>query len=178
MRRPSNIAVVSRRWNCPNLPAFVQARPAAMVAIHSDAELEALKALLIAGHSQSEIGVWLGMRRPVLQGLVQRLKRQGVAVPRSRSGPKPVTIMPPKPVPTVAFEPLAATAAPLLDLADNACRWPVAGEGRATLFCGADRDGHASYCRQHAARSVAVEAPGVFVRARSMARATECKGYS
>jgi biotin operon repressor len=81
-------------WNRPNLPAFVQARPAAMVAIHSDAELEALKALLIAGHSQSEIGVWLGMRRPVLQGLVQRLKRQGVAVPRSRSGPKPVTIMP------------------------------------------------------------------------------------
>ena len=151
-----------------------------MAAIHSAAELEALKALLAAGLSRSEIGARLGLRRSVLCWLVHRLKRKGVVLPRSRPGPKPKTITPPKPLPTIAFELLTATAAPLLELDDNACRWPVAGEGRATLFCGAGRGGswHASYCRHHAARSVAVEAPGVFVRARSMARATECKGYS
>ena len=49
----------------------------------------------------------------------------------------------------------ATTAVPLFELADNGCRWPVAGEGRATLFCGAGRDGHRSYCRQHTLRSVA-----------------------
>ena len=151
-----------------------------MAAIHSAAELEALKALLAAGLSRSEIGARLGLRRSVLCWLVHRLKRKGVVLPRSRPGPKPKTITPPKPLPTIAFEPLTATAAPLLKLDDNACRWPVAGEGRATLFCGAGRGGswHASYCRHHAARSVAVDAPEVFVRARSMVRATECKGYS
>jgi len=156
-------------------------RHPAMAAIHSAAELEALKTLLIAGLSRSEIGARLGLRRSVVCALVHRLKRDGVALRRSRPGPKPSpSITPPKPVPTIAFEPLAATAAPLLELADHACRWPVAGEGRATLFCGAGRGGswHASYCRHLAARSVAVEAPGVFVRARSMVRATECKGYS
>ena len=154
-------------------------RHPAMAAIHSAAELEALKTLLIAGLSRSEIGARLGLRRSVVCALVHRLKRDGVALRRSRPGPKPSpSITPPKPVPTIAFEPIAATAAPLHELADTACRWPVGGTGIGTLFCGAGRDGHPSYCRQHAARSVVVEAPGVFVRARSMARATECKGYS
>jgi hypothetical protein len=60
---------------------------------------------------------------------------------------------------------VTANAVPLLELADNACHWPVSGEGRATLFCGADRNGswHASYCRHHAARSVMVEEPRPFV---------------
>jgi hypothetical protein len=62
-------------------------------------------------------------------------------------------------------EPPPANAVPLLGLGDNACHWPVAGERLATLFCGADRGGsdHPSYCRHHAARSVAVDGPGVFV---------------
>src|SRR6516164_3737846 len=96
-----------------------------MAAIHSAAELEALKTLLIAGLSRSEIGARLGLRRSVVCALVHRLKRDGVALPRSRPGPKPVIITPPKPVPAIAFEPLTATAAPLLELDDNACRWPV-----------------------------------------------------
>jgi hypothetical protein len=57
-----------------------------------------------------------------------------------------------------------AIAVPLIELADNACHWPMSGEGRSTLFCGADRGGssHVSYCRHHAARSVLlVDAPGV-----------------
>jgi hypothetical protein len=46
---------------------------------------------------------------------------------------------------------------PLVELGDHACHWPVAGEGRATLFCGADRGGHRSYCRQHVLRSIRVD---------------------
>jgi hypothetical protein len=49
-------------------------------------------------------------------------------------------------------------------LADNACHWPVAGSGAETLFCNASRNGswHPSYCRHHAARSVAIDGPRVF----------------
>ena len=136
-----------------------------MASLHPQAEVERIKTLLIAGLSWSEIGARLGLTRSVVCSLVHRMKRDGVALPRSRPGPKPSpSITPPKPVPTIAFEPLAATAAPLLELADHACRWPVAGEGRATLFCGAGRDGHPSYCRHHAARSVAVECAGTVPR--------------
>jgi hypothetical protein len=134
---------------------FVQARR--MATLHPQARIECIKTLLIAGRSRSEIGARLGLRRSVVCALVHRLKRDGVALPRSRPGPKPVIITPPKPVPAIAFEPLTAAAAPLLELDDNACRWPVAGEGRTTLFCGAGRSGHPSYCRQHAMRSVVVE---------------------
>ena len=49
----------------------------AMAAIHSAAELEALKALLAAGLSRSEIGARLGLRRSVLCWLVHRLQAQG-----------------------------------------------------------------------------------------------------
>jgi hypothetical protein len=50
---------------------------------------------------------------------------------------------------------------PLTELGDNACHWPVAGEGVATMFSGADRGGnsHPWYCRLHAMRSVAVSKP-------------------
>ena len=111
----------------------------AMAAIHSAAELEALKALLAAGLSRSEIGARLGLRRSVLCWLVHRLKRKGVVLPRSRPGPKPKTITPPKPLPTIAFEPLTATAAPLLELDDNACRWPVCSAAPVAAAAGTRR---------------------------------------
>jgi hypothetical protein len=142
---------------------FVQARR--MATLHQQAEVERIKTLLIAGLSRSEIGAQLGLTRSVVCWLVRRMKRDGVALPRSRPGPKPPpSITPPKPVPTIAFAPLAATAAPLLELDDNACRWPVIGEGCTTLFCSAGRDGHPSYCRHHASRSVAVECAGTIPR--------------
>jgi hypothetical protein len=45
-----------------------------------------------------------------------------------------------------------------LDL-DACCQWPISGEGRATPFCGANRNDsdHPSYCQHHAARSIKVE---------------------
>ena len=105
---------------------FVQARR--MATLHPQARIECIKALLIAGRSRSEIGARLGLRRSVVRALLHRRKRDGVGLPRSRPRPKPVIITPPKPVPAIAFEPLTATAAPLLELGDNACRWPVIGE--------------------------------------------------
>jgi hypothetical protein len=50
---------------------------------------------------------------------------------------------------------------------------PVTGEGLATLFCNASKDGssHRSYCPHHAARSIAVDEPVVFVRPKMVASA-------
>ena len=69
-------------------------------------------------------------------------------------------------------------AASKIELDDNACHWPVAGEG--TLFCGADRNGswHPSYCRHHAARSVAVDVPGVLVRPNAHVRYSAHNGLN
>jgi transposase len=89
---------------------FVQARR--MATLHSQARIEYVKTLLIAGRSRSEIGARLGLRRSVVSALVHRLKRDGVALPRSRPGPKPVIITPPKPVPEVC-----RSASPLDDIA-------------------------------------------------------------
>jgi hypothetical protein len=69
---------------------FVQARR--MATLHPQARIECIKTLLIAGRSRSEIGARLGLRRSVVCALVHRLKRDGVALPRSRPGPKPVII--------------------------------------------------------------------------------------
>jgi hypothetical protein len=77
-------------WNWFQCMRFVQARR--MATLHPQARIECIKALLIAGRSRSEIGARLGLRRSVVCALVHRLKRDGVALPRSRPGPKPVII--------------------------------------------------------------------------------------
>ena len=125
---------------------FVQARR--MASLHPPADLESIKALMASGLSRAEIGNRLGMSRSAVSGLVFRMQH-AVLPPR----PKPVQHV--RSAKKVAASEPATTAVPLLELADHACRWPVAGEGRATLFCGAGRDGHRSYCRQHTLRSVA-----------------------
>jgi hypothetical protein len=151
------------------MPAVIQATP--NVAFHpqpSPAELQSIRTLLGAGLSRRQVGIRMNLTRAAVSAIVYRMKKRGMVLPpRAKPGPKIIARS--KPLPTFAVEPLTATAATLLDLDHNACRWPLAGEGRETLFCGADRDGHRSYCRQHAARSVVVEAPGVCVRPRVMA---------
>jgi hypothetical protein len=86
--------------------------------------------------------------------------RKAQAQPKPK--PKPMKAQP-KPVKVklaVVPPPLPATGAPLHELADAACHWPMSGEGHATLFCGALRNGsgHPSYCHQHAIRSIAIGA--------------------
>jgi hypothetical protein len=123
-----------------------------MASLHPPADIESVKALLACGLSRAEIGNRLGMTRSAVSGLVFRMQH-AAAVPPPR--PKPVQHV--RLAKKIAASEPATTAVPLLELADHACRWPVAGEGRATLFCGAHRGGRASYCLQHAARSVRIE---------------------
>lgn len=41
----------------------------------------------------------------------------------------------------------------VLDLTEHTCKWPVQGEGSATLFCGVAKDRHAGpYCPEHSRR--------------------------
>ena len=151
------------------------------MAIHQPATIDNLRALLAEGLSRSQIGARLGMTCGAVKGLVFRMQRGGVVVPRSL----PARRVPVKAKPQPQYDhsmrstgtcdlpvEVTANAVPLIALGDHGCHWPVAGEGIGTLFCGADRGGHASYCRHHAARSVAVEEPGVFVRPRVMALAS------
>jgi hypothetical protein len=144
-----------------------------MTFTHSQTELDNVRAMLAAGRSLSQIGKACGMTRSAASGLVHRMKtaKSGMAVPSRlrRVKPKPRIVRPPQQQRSsgmcdLPVEPIPATAVTLIELGDNGCHWPVAGEGVATLFCGADRDGswHASYCRHHQARSVAIDGPRVF----------------
>jgi hypothetical protein len=72
-------------WNWFQCMRFVQARR--MATLHPQARIECIKTLLIDGRSRSEIGARLGLKRSVVCALVHRLKRDGVALPRSRPGP-------------------------------------------------------------------------------------------
>lgn len=42
---------------------------------------------------------------------------------------------------------------PLLSLKYSHCRWPIAGEGADTAFCGHRKEGESSYCAHHSARA-------------------------
>jgi hypothetical protein len=140
----------------------VQAR---RMAIHQSTDIDNVRALLAAGLSRSQIGDRLGMTRSTVGGLIYRMKAKGVAVPRRLPRPQSVKAKPQcdhsmrstgtRDLPVE----VTADAVPLIDISPRGCHWPVAGEGIATLFCGADRGGHRSYCRQHAMRSVRVDEP-------------------
>lgn len=41
----------------------------------------------------------------------------------------------------------------LMDLTEHTCKWPVSGQGSATLFCGAHSPGRSTpYCPEHSER--------------------------
>ena len=152
-----------------------------MTLTHSQADIESIKALLANGLSYAAVGCQLGMTKSAVSGLMHRLKNP----PQKDKGSRRRTM--PRPPPSRRTTPTAsgmrdlpvetpANAVPLIELGDNGCHWPVAGEGVAALFCNADRGGssHVSYCRHHAARSVrVVDEPGAVpvVRAKLMAAA-------
>ena len=150
-------------------------RPRIMAFLHSQAELDSIKALLGKGLSLSQIGTQLGLTRSTVSGVAYRMKNGGgMAKPRrpwqrAKPKPKPVIVRPPQPQRSTGMcdlpiEPVPATAVPLIELGDNGCHWPVGpGTGTSTLFCNAERSGHVSYCRHHAARSVRVDKPRLFV---------------
>ncbi len=65
--------------------------------------------------------------------------------PKVAPSPQPVFEMPPAP---------EALGLRLVDLDVNDCRWPVSGDGAATLFCGHPSTGDSSYCAHHRFRSL------------------------
>jgi hypothetical protein len=142
----------------------VKAGISRMVALHhSAAEVEAVRALVASGHSLSQIGDRMGITRAAASGIVHRMQRNGI-VPRHRTSPprlKPMIVKPPifrsQPI-TVIVEAIPATAVRLTEL--EGCHWPVGtSTGIDQLFCNAERSGHKSYCRRHAARSIRIDQP-------------------
>jgi hypothetical protein len=51
-----------------------------------------------------------------------------------------------------------ATAATLIELNDNQCRWIVSGNSAAVMMCGDQIESGSSYCLHHRLRSIKVEA--------------------
>jgi hypothetical protein len=107
--------------------------------------------------SRAQTATALGLPRTTVESQIYRMKKKGFIVPPRM---KQVIIRPPptnnKPV-KFTDDIANAKAVRLVDLDDQGCHWPVQGEGAATWFCNADRDGHPSYCRHHAARSIRIE---------------------
>lgn len=80
-------------------------------------------------------------------GLVQRAQRARVTVSALTglpSGPRSGPTLPPASAGPLLCEPVT-----VLDLASTSCRYPVSGEGEATLFCGFPTA--TTYCTRHAA---------------------------
>lgn len=120
----------------------------------------AITALVQGGQSCGQMGKALGATRNMILSHARRYKIPlATAVPQqsvarvaraklqvSRKQPS-MRVLPP--VSSETWQPHRAPVS-LLDLADNACRWPVgAGEGSAQLFCG-DHAGRRGYCERHA----------------------------
>jgi hypothetical protein len=129
--------------------------------------IEQIIALAASGLSRGMIAEQIGngVTRNAVCGL---LSRRGI---RTSKTPLVAKVRrSPRPPMRGAEAPASATAeiayiirppAPLLELADDGCRWPVSW-GRATLFCnhGHAGSGHPSYCRQPM-RAIRTEAEAV-----------------
>jgi GcrA cell cycle regulator len=123
--------------------------------------LDQAAAMWKAGRSGLEIAVELGTTRSAAIGKLFRLglrrgPKQNKAVKASnakgairpkRQEPK-LVVLPlrpkPQPKPEVFAKPIA-----LIDLKSHHCRWPVAGAGATTLFCGGDAHAGRPYCAAH-----------------------------
>lgn len=65
--------------------------------------------------------------------------RERKRVWQQKPGPQPVEIEP-----EFICDPI-----PLLELKEQSCRWPISGEARSIMFCGADKLEPLSYCARH-----------------------------
>src|SRR5262249_36495597 len=109
-----------------------------MAVVYAPAQIERFKSLLAAGLSLAQAGERLGITLAAACGIAHRLKRKGVALPARKAGPKQQPVIVNDVVRIIETTP---TATSLTELGGKQCHWPVAGEGRETLFCGADRNG-------------------------------------
>jgi GcrA cell cycle regulator len=120
--------------------------------------LDRAVAMWKAGRSGLEIAVELGTTRSAAIGKLFRLglrrgPKQNKAVKTSNAKgamrPKPkLVVLPPQPKPQPKPEAFAKPIA-LIDLKPHHCRWPVAGAGSTTLFCGGNAHAGHPYCIGH-----------------------------
>jgi hypothetical protein len=137
----------------------------------TEKRLERLQQLHKVGFSATAIARKLGpdftksiVLRKVHQLEAERLERARVRAARKtkaqeRSAAAPVPALakvvvgaskPNRPATTaVAVAPSPLRGVSLFDLREGHCRWPVAGERIARLFCGSATVGSSSWCEQH-----------------------------
>jgi GcrA cell cycle regulator len=122
-------------------------------------QLERAVAMWKAGYSGLEIAVELGTTRSAAIGKLFRLGlRRGPAHEKAAKASNGKGAMRPKrdsrapwfPPPQPRPRPeAAAKAITLIDLKSHHCRWPVAGAGATTLFCGGSAYAGYPYCATH-----------------------------
>lgn len=144
----------------------------------TDERVAELKRLWQDGQTATQIGKIFGCTRNAVLGKLHRLngaaRRNGLK--RGQTGKpriwRPVPKKkPPKPLPEPQPEP-EALAIPMLKvrrkrrhngryykvmeavLTDHTCKWPVAGEGAETKFCGHKSESGSRYCTRHMLDSV------------------------
>jgi GcrA cell cycle regulator len=147
--------------------------PSTVNDIWTQDKIDALKEHWGSGMAAGQIGSIIGASRSAVLGKVRRLKLPGHGPQRVSPGrqhgnkgqPKANAIVARaarrKPSAPPASEPLDMEDGPytdvthllgIMDLDRGDCRWPVSGEGSATLFCGAKAH-HGPYCPEHSARA-------------------------
>ena len=109
-----------------------------------------------AGLTTSEIGLKLGISKTAVVGKAHRLHLAARPSPIKRSGRPRMMIRPPMPArlpPSMPVSaPRSATPPRVLELSNQACRWPIGHPGEAGFrFCGERALVGKPYCADHAA---------------------------
>lgn len=123
------------------------------------------ESLWLEGKSGTEVSIHLRTHglHVTRSAVIGKLKRMGVKrttpdapkatrVKKSRDRAisanqcKPLKDIPLKQIEAVRVDPVG-----IFDLGPRHCRWPVSGEGAATMFCGHAKvkGGHSAYCKSH-----------------------------
>jgi hypothetical protein len=106
------------------------------------------------------------LERARVRAARKEAKAEKLSPPRPQPAPKAIiaTARPTRPAPRItavtqpAPKPPTIRGIALFDLREGHCRWPVAGERIARLFCGSATVGTSSWCDQH--QRIAFSGPG------------------
>jgi hypothetical protein len=119
-----------------------------------------LVTLVAGGYTTGHIAKGWGVPRGVVIGKANRMglrRPEGVEAIGLNPGPPDRTLSRRAAAERRAERMASRASAPLvplgtftlIDLEPRQCRWPLAGEGLGTLFCGDEREEYSSYCLEH-----------------------------